>query len=129
MSRREPMLVVSRKPGEKVVIGEKITLTVVEMKGNQVRLAFDAPAQVRILRGELKSGKNQSETEEELADHDLAEKPAEWQNDVLFCRASTRRTSGCHGNTPAPTKIRLLRRKEYPFGCEGFAYPAGGRGC
>lgn len=45
------MLVLSRKPGEKVIIGNGITLTVVEFNGNRVRLAFDAPDDVRILRG------------------------------------------------------------------------------
>ena len=47
------MLAMSRKPGEKVVIGNGITLTVVEVRGNRVLLAFDAPEQVRILRAEL----------------------------------------------------------------------------
>lgn len=47
------MLVLTRKAGEKVVIGNGITVTVVEVQGNRVRLAFDAPDQVRILRGEL----------------------------------------------------------------------------
>jgi carbon storage regulator len=47
------MLALSRKPGEKVVIGNSITLTVVEVRGDRVRLAFDAPDQVRILRAEL----------------------------------------------------------------------------
>jgi len=47
------MLVLSRKPGEQVVIGDGITLTVVEVRGGRVRLAFDAPAQVGILRAEL----------------------------------------------------------------------------
>jgi carbon storage regulator CsrA len=47
------MLVLSRKPSEKVVIGNGITITVVEVQGNRVRLAFDAPDQVRILRAEL----------------------------------------------------------------------------
>ena len=47
------MLVLSRKPGEKVVIGNGITLIVVEVRGDRVRLAFDAPNQVRILRAEL----------------------------------------------------------------------------
>ena len=37
------MLVLSRKPGEKVVIGGGITVTVVSVKGNKVRLAFTAP--------------------------------------------------------------------------------------
>jgi carbon storage regulator len=47
------MLVLTRKLGEKVVIGNAITVTVVVVKGNRVRLAFAAPDQVRILRGEL----------------------------------------------------------------------------
>ena len=47
------MLVLSRKPGEQVVIGDGITLTVVEVGGRRVRIALDAPEQVRILRAEL----------------------------------------------------------------------------
>jgi carbon storage regulator CsrA len=47
------MLALSRKPGEKVVIGTGITLTVVKVRGKLVRLAFDAPEEVRILRSEL----------------------------------------------------------------------------
>jgi len=47
------MLVLSRKPGEKVVIDNGITVTVVDVTGNRVRLAFDAPDQVHILRAEL----------------------------------------------------------------------------
>jgi carbon storage regulator len=47
------MLVLSRKPGEKVVIGNAITLTVVAVSGNQVRIGIDAPNHVRILRAEL----------------------------------------------------------------------------
>jgi len=47
------MLVLSRKPGEKVVIGHGITVTVGAVTGNKVRPGIDAPDQVRILRGEL----------------------------------------------------------------------------
>jgi carbon storage regulator len=47
------MLVLSRRPGEKLSIGNGITLTVVVVKGHQVRVGIDAPEQVRILRGEL----------------------------------------------------------------------------
>lgn len=46
------MLVLSRKPGEKVIIGDGITLTVVEVMGNRVRVGIEAPEQVRILRAE-----------------------------------------------------------------------------
>ena len=47
------MLVLTRKPGERVVINGNVTLTVVETRGNCVRLAFDAPQQVPIFREEL----------------------------------------------------------------------------
>lgn len=47
------MLVLSRKLGETLVIGPDITLTVVEVKGNRVRLGINAPQQLTVLRGEL----------------------------------------------------------------------------
>jgi carbon storage regulator len=53
------MLVLTRKPGEKVLIGDGINVTVAEVKGNQVRLAFVAPDDVRILRAELVSRSKQ----------------------------------------------------------------------
>jgi carbon storage regulator len=47
------MLILARKLGEQIVIGESIRLTVVSIRGNQVRLALTAPADTLILRGEL----------------------------------------------------------------------------
>lgn len=47
------MLVLSRKVGESVRIGEQISVTLVAIQGNQVRLGFTAPNDVRILRQEL----------------------------------------------------------------------------
>jgi carbon storage regulator len=47
------MLVLTRKLGEVVLIGDKIRLTVVSIKGNQVQLGFTAPPQTRIWRMEL----------------------------------------------------------------------------
>jgi carbon storage regulator CsrA len=47
------MLVLTRKIGEEIVIGDKIRLTVVEIRGNQVRLGFTAPIDVPIRRDEL----------------------------------------------------------------------------
>lgn len=48
------MLVLSRKIGEKLVIGNNITITVNRIAGNRVTLGIEAPAAVRIARGELK---------------------------------------------------------------------------
>jgi carbon storage regulator len=39
--------------GEKIYIGENITLAVVSIKGNQVKLAFEAPPSIRINRTEV----------------------------------------------------------------------------
>ncbi len=47
------MLVLSRKPGERVLLGEGIELTVVEVKGNRVRLGITAPDVVPIRRQEV----------------------------------------------------------------------------
>jgi carbon storage regulator len=47
------MLVLSRKPGEEVLIGDNIRLTVLAIRGNQVRLGLTAPSNVSIRREEL----------------------------------------------------------------------------
>ena len=47
------MLALTRKPGERIVINNDIVVTVVEIKGETVRLAIDAPRSVSIFRGEL----------------------------------------------------------------------------
>jgi carbon storage regulator len=47
------MLVLSRKLGEAVIIGDNIRLTVVAIRGNQVRLGIAAPVEVAIRRLEL----------------------------------------------------------------------------
>ena len=48
------MLVLSRKVGETIQIGNNITITVTQVKGNRVKIGVDAPDNVRIVRGELK---------------------------------------------------------------------------
>jgi carbon storage regulator len=47
------MLVLSRKSGERIVIGENIEIKVVDIRGNQVRLAIEAPRDVSIHRQEI----------------------------------------------------------------------------
>ena len=47
------MLVLTRKLGEVIRVGDDVTVRVLEVKGNQVRLGVDAPAEVRIYREEI----------------------------------------------------------------------------
>jgi len=47
------MLVLSRKPGERVLIGENVSVTIVRIGPNSVRLGIDAPRELNIVREEL----------------------------------------------------------------------------
>ncbi len=47
------MLVLTRKPGEKIHIGSGITITVLEIRGNKIRIGIEAPEEVTVLRAEL----------------------------------------------------------------------------
>jgi len=47
------MLILNRKVGERIVIGDGIVVTVVAVHGQQVRVGIEAPASVRIWREEL----------------------------------------------------------------------------
>jgi carbon storage regulator len=53
MSGRGGMLVLSRKLGEQVVIGDNITVTVVKIQSTQVRLGISAPASMPVHRQEV----------------------------------------------------------------------------
>lgn len=47
------MLVLSRKKNERILIGDNVVLTVVEIRGDKIRLGIDAPRQVPVHRGEI----------------------------------------------------------------------------
>lgn len=47
------MLVLSRKVGQEIIVGDNIRITVNKVSGNRVTLGVEAPDHVRILRGEL----------------------------------------------------------------------------
>jgi carbon storage regulator len=47
------MLVLSRKPGERILIGDNVAVTIVRIGPNTVRLGIDAPRDMNIVREEL----------------------------------------------------------------------------
>ena len=47
------MLVLSRKRDEKIVIGDRIVITIVEVRGDKVRLGIEAPTDVPVHRQEV----------------------------------------------------------------------------
>ena len=50
------MLVLSRKVGERILIGDKIAVTIVRVAQGSVRIGVEAPEELRIVREELKDG-------------------------------------------------------------------------
>ncbi len=54
------MLVLSRKVGERILLGEKIKITVVRVSGGGVRLGIEAPADIAVIREEVAQAEEQS---------------------------------------------------------------------
>ncbi|HEY8590173.1 MAG TPA: carbon storage regulator CsrA [Naasia sp.] len=57
------MLVLTRKKGERVMIGDDIVVTVIDVRGDGVRIGFDAPRGVPIQRAEVLSAVTAANTE------------------------------------------------------------------
>jgi len=55
------MLVLSRKVGERILIGDNISVTVVRITGGGVRLGVEAPSDMAVIRQELKGRLDQEE--------------------------------------------------------------------
>jgi carbon storage regulator len=47
------MLVLSRKPMERIYIGDSVVVTVLEIRGNKARIGIDAPKDLHVVRSEL----------------------------------------------------------------------------
>jgi carbon storage regulator len=62
------MLVLSRKVGERIHIGDDIVVEVRRIAGNRVTIALKAPQKVRILRGELEAAATAFDDDGALAD-------------------------------------------------------------
>jgi len=47
------MLILSRKVDEKIIIGDDIKISIIEIRGDQVRIGIDAPKKVKVYRQEV----------------------------------------------------------------------------
>lgn len=57
------MLVLARKPDQKIVIGDNIVITLVEIRGNVARIGVEAPDDVRVDREEIRELREANERE------------------------------------------------------------------
>jgi carbon storage regulator len=124
------MLVLTRKPGEKVLIGNGINVTVAEVKGNKVRLAFEAPDDVRILRAELASRLEQRLPIDglEVGKHHRLDDPkppnysSEWE---LAGNDPTAAGENHFGSTTVSSATRLLPKTEQAGTVKIITFTAG----
>lgn len=71
------MLILTRRVGETVVIGNEVTVTVLGVKGNQVRIGISAPKSVTVHREEIFERIKQEQRENTERDASAGDAPAE----------------------------------------------------
>lgn len=86
------MLVLTRKLQETIKIGDQVTIHILRVKGNTVRLGIDAPRQIRVIRGELAD-------KQAVADEQLAAKTPLVPDDT---RAEDAEDPAVEGDSPQP---------------------------
>ena len=64
------MLVLTRKAGESIVIGNQVRITVLELQGRQIRLGIEAPKEIPVHRGEVYERIKEENKQASLADAD-----------------------------------------------------------
>lgn len=64
------MLVLSRRVGERLMIGDDIVITVIDVRSDGVRIGIDAPREVRVTRSEIYEAVTQSNREAAAAADD-----------------------------------------------------------
>ena len=69
------MLIITRRPGEKIVLGDDVTVTVMEVSGQTVRLGIDAPKELPIYREEIWAAVKQENEAAARADAGLPRLP------------------------------------------------------
>lgn len=74
VQRGDQMLVLSRKIGETIWVGEDIEIVITEVKGDQVKLGIKAPRNIDVIRGELRKEVSESNVAAVVQNFDLFKK-------------------------------------------------------
>ena len=87
------MLVLTRKVGEQIKIGDEVIITVVRTKGKAVRLGVQAPSHVPVLRGEIAAAIAGEEEQKQAGDQRDEESWAESSPDARAMKPASYRIS------------------------------------
>jgi carbon storage regulator CsrA len=69
------MLVLTRKMQEQIRLGEEITITVLRIRGNTVKIGIEAPRGVRVIRGELPNFDGEPDEPESSSSSEPSDEP------------------------------------------------------
>lgn len=99
------MLVLSRKSSQEIMIGKNVKVTVLQIKGNTVRLGIEAPREVRVVRGELPPKDEPiSEVHEFTLKFKVGDSADEHESDGIV----PFRTSTSKKQAPSPSDHRMI---------------------
>jgi carbon storage regulator len=116
------MLILARRPGERVVIGDEILVTVMEVSGNTVRLGIAAPQGVSIFREEIwLAVKEENRAAAAAAADALPSEPVDDTVGPAPGPAHGGRTDASEGEVGAPEQRHDAREGEADTSCEGEA--------
>jgi len=118
------MLILTRKPGESLYIGDDVKVTIVEIKGNQIRVGIEAPRELRIYREEIYAQiveENKSAADVRLSGSALESLSGGWKGGSPAGAASGKRVASMRGVAvaPAQTQVYVKRKRSRSSGEDG----------
>ena len=106
------MLVLTRKPKEVIQIGENITVTIVRIKGQTVRVGINAPRDVRVIRGELTAFDDADKPTERAVNLELSNPPNAPLDQSRPCAPRLPKTDRFQNERPGQTAFGMLAARE-----------------
>ncbi len=126
------MLILTRRRGESVMIGDEITITVLGIKGNQVRLGFAAPQHITVHREEVHQ-RIQAEKVTNILERRSVNSPLRPLERSSKCAPESDTSSGyprldlCNTDSASATQISTAAHSEREPNTQGCVEPFGRR--
>ena len=108
------MLVLSRRKDERIVIGGSIVITVIEVKGDKVRLGIEAPKEVSVHRHEVHAAIAEEQRLAEAEASGAGSAPASQPAVVLVPAAAPALGPDDRGLAPSSATVPATERRELP---------------